>query len=102
MSLLEVNVNGTIGSVIQCAYCQHTNPPQCPMCKPLGTENCIGCLYRGDGVPSVTTTIAPGQVNDDPSTETGRPNEGPFDGGTVPMTIVSTPSGMNEPPGHNA
>ena len=89
MSLLEVNVNGTIGSVIQCAYCQHTNPPQCPMCKPLGTENCIGCLYRGDGVPTVTTTIAPGQVNDPP-------------GGPTSTTIVSTPSGMNEPPGHNA
>ena len=52
MSTLSVNINGTLGTVIQCSVCQHTNPPQCPQCKPLGTETCIGCAYRGGGVPA--------------------------------------------------
>jgi hypothetical protein len=83
--LIQVNVNGTVGTVINCGYCNHTNPNQCPQCKPTGTETCIGCLYRGGGTPTVTTTIAPGQTNDPPT----------------PQTIIVTPSGMNQPPGHN-
>lgn len=62
MSTIVVNVNGTLGTVIQCATCQHTNPPQCPGRKPLGTETCIGCLYRGDGVPAINPP-PPGPIN---------------------------------------
>ena len=57
MSTIDVNVNGVQGTVVQCATCQHTNPPQCPQCKPTGTETCIGCLYRGGGVPAVDTNL---------------------------------------------
>lgn len=59
MSTIDVNVNGTLGTVVQCSYCQHTNPPQCPQCKPLGTETCIGCAYRGGGVPADVPLPAP-------------------------------------------
>ena len=83
--LTQVNVNGIVGTVLNCPYCAHTNPPQCPKCKPFGTEICIGCIFRYDGGIPVTTTIAPGQINDPPT----------------PTTIVSTPSGTNNPPGHN-
>jgi len=64
--LTQVSVNGVSGTVLNCPYCSHTNPPQCPKCKPLGTEICIGCFFRYDGGIPVTTTITPAPINDPP------------------------------------
>ena len=64
--LTQVSVNGVSGTVLNCPYCAHTNPPQCPKCKPLGTEICIGCFFRYDGGIPVTTTIIPEPINDPP------------------------------------
>ena len=87
-----VTINGVAGTVLKCKYCSHTNPTICPWCKPFG-EFCWGCWSNSpDGSPGgvpVTTTIAPGLVNDPP-------------GGPTTETIVSTASGKNQPPGHNA
>jgi hypothetical protein len=62
--VMFVTIGGTVGTVLKCKYCQHTNPPFCPWCKPNG-EFCWGCYGNGGGVP-VTTTITPTTTNDPP------------------------------------
>ena len=81
--LTQVNVNGIVGTVLNCPYCSHTNPPQCPKCKPFGTEICIGCFFRYDGGIPVTTTASPEPINDPPP---------------LPTT-TATASASNDPPG---
>jgi hypothetical protein len=79
-------------SAINCpAGCNHTTPRGvvCLGCQEFPTAaRCDTCRIRVD-TPATTITIAPGQINDPP-------------GGPTPMTIVSSASGKNQPPGHNS
>lgn len=79
--------DGQYVSAIQCpAGCDHHTPPDgiCVGCQPFPTAaRCDTCRLRGP-IPTVTTTIAPGLMNDDPTTQ-----------------IIVNPGG-HEPPGRNA
>jgi len=92
MDLVYYNgIGGDSLSAINCPLCDHRTPfnATCPTCQPNPTvTRCDTCRIRGP-IPTVTTTIAPGQVNDPP-------------GGPTTETIVTSASGKNQPPGHNA
>jgi hypothetical protein len=85
-----VGVDGVSYAAINCpAGCEHRTAPgaYCGGCQVDPSRyRCPTCRDRG-AIPTVTTTIAPGLVNDDPPT------------GTITVTI--NPGG-NCPPGHMA
>lgn len=52
ITITTAPVTGLVGG---CSVCNHTtrSDAQCPKCKPLVTDVCLGCLTRyPDGVPA--------------------------------------------------